>query len=1298
MPPSSSDDLSPARRQYLEIKRQHPNAILFFRLGDFYETFDEDAERTSRLLDIQLTERSVGKGQRVPMAGIPYHAAENYLARLIEQGVHVAICEQVGDQPIKGIFPREVVRIVTPGTIVEPGLLPADANNYLAAIVLLENRAGVAYADITTGEFAVTELTSNDILGAVRAELTRLRPAELLFPDNLAIGNGLPGHATPLPAWRFEEGRSEDALLRHFQAAMLDGFGLRGRPLAIRAAGAIVQYLTETQPAALKLLHGLSAYSLSDFMTLDAATRRNLELTETIRGGQLKGSLLGVLDHAVTPMGKRLLRQWVGKPLQDVAAITARQEGVAFFFGDGLLRAEWRAALKPLADLERLANRVLGGSALPRDLAALRGSLGRLPSLRGLLPQGKESLAPVLDRFHLCGDVYKLIESAIESEPPATLQNVGVIRPGYSAELDGVMAASSHAREWIASLEAVERARSGIKTLKVGYNKVFGYYIEVTSANAASVPADYIRKQTLVNAERYITPEMKEYEAQVLNAEDRIREIERRLFMQVCAEVGGQAGRLLDTARAIAELDILATLAETAALNGYVRPEVVADDVLDIRAGRHPVVEHSLLGGERYVPNDVIFEPGERVRVITGPNMAGKCLTGDAWLFSDRGMVPLASLMPQDAREGEFVLLGAIVKTPNGGQNAGHFYRGRFANTVRITTRLGFSIEGTPEHRLWVRHSDGSEGWQELGGIALGDVVALDRKGRLWGSETAVNVAPPVALRNVKRYRLPNHLDEDLAYVMGLLVGDGTLTYRQSFLLSSGDAFLVAEFARIIEEKFGYQVRAKANGKDFVVSSEQIRVYFRTVGLDYVPSYEKTVPAAILAAPEPLIVGFLQGLFDADGTVENRYGNVRYSTSSPKMARQVQVILLNMGIVSSLKVKQTKRRPSYGISIDGENAICFHQQVGFRLPRKRERSSFASELRMPNVGGIPHMSDILKVIQARIVGTKDKPVALKKNKRINSIFYTYIPNKRNISYAKLRELIAYCRQNGVDCAELEAMEERYYFYDYVISIEAGNGPVFDLSVDPGHAYIANGFVSHNSTYLRQVALIALMAQMGSYVPAASARIGLVDRIFTRIGAQDEIHAGQSTFMVEMVEAANILHHATPRSLLVLDEIGRGTSTYDGVSIAWAVIEYIHNHPDLRAKTLFATHYHELTQLSNLLPGVRNYNVAVSEADNRVVFLHKILPGGADKSYGIHVAQLAGLPRPVVQRANEIMKQLEASSGSATKIDPNAHRQIALFPETNPLIDELSALDMNALSPIEALNKLFEWQKRFLKGE
>lgn len=861
-----TDDVTPIRQQYLEIKRQYPNAILFFRLGDFYETFDQDAETTARELDIVLTSRPIGNGLRAPLAGIPYHAIENYLARLIDKGYHVAICEQVGDQPTKGIFPRRVVRVVTPGTIVEPGLLPGDANNYLVSIVIDGEHAGISYVDITTGEFAVTELdvASNSLTDnsgqawtPLRAELTRLHPAETIHPDNIIIPNGIPGQITAWPAWRFEPGKCQEVLLTHFGASTLDGYGLKNLPLAIRAAGGILQYLKETEGAALSLLSNLHVYSLNEFMTLDATTRRNLELTESLRG-DIHSSLLGILDKTITPMGKRLMRHWVSQPLLDVNRIHTRQDNIEFFFSNSMLRVELRSSLKPLADLERLVNRILSNHAQPRDLVVLQDTLNQLPSINLVLDKEKDNYHEFifLPAFKNCSNELILLQSALNENPPATLQNTGVIRPGYSAELDGVIEASRHAREWINNLETIERQRTGIKSLKVGYNKVFGYYIEISQGQAGNAPSDYIRKQTLVNAERFITPEMKEYETLVLNAEERIHEIEQRLFHEVCATLSKSASDLLDIAHALAELDVYSALAEAAALGGYVRPDVREDDILDIHNGRHPVVETSL-HNERFVPNDVIFEKGEIIRVITGPNMSGK-----------------------------------------------------------------------------------------------------------------------------------------------------------------------------------------------------------------------------------------------------------------------------------------------------------------------------------------------------------------------------------------------------------------------------------------------------STYLRQTALIVLMAQMGSFVPATSAIVGLVDRIFTRIGAQDEIHAGQSTFMVEMIETANILHHATSRSLLILDEIGRGTSTYDGVSIAWAVVEYIHNHPALRAKTLFATHYHELTQLADMLPGVRNFNVAVTEADEKVVFLHKIIPGGADRSYGIHVAQLAGLPRPVIQRASEILVELEKSSGQAVHINPHAAQQVALFPETNPLLDELKLLDVNSLSPIEALNKLFEWQRRY----
>ncbi|MHB0856980.1 MAG: DNA mismatch repair protein MutS [Anaerolineae bacterium] len=885
---SKADTLTPIRRQYLHVKRQHPDAIVFFRLGDFYETFDEDAHVAARELDVVLTSRNVAKGQRIPMAGVPYHAVDGYIAKLIAKGYKVAICEQVARQPVDGLMPREVVRVVTPGTVVEPVLLAEKRNNYLAALVMEGARAGIAYVDITTGEFATTQLEVGQLAQldlAVVRELDRLAPAELVLSD---AGDPFPGQGDALQreaqrrypqltalgvpltlfeAWRFELGNARQALLEHLKVSTLAGYGCEHLPLAVRAAGVVLQYVRQHQSSALTQLRALSTYSVDGFMALDTATRRNLELTETLRDRSMRGSLLGVLDRTLTPMGGRLLRRWITQPLLDLDALDARLTAVDTCLGSVARRAGLRTLLANYGDLERLTNRIVQGIVGPRDLIALYSALTRLDEVRALVGSlasetrtvGAEEVYPLdgsgLDAPEGLAD---LIARALVDDPPATLSNGGVIRRGYSEELDTIEASVADAKRWVAGLERRERERTGLKALKVGFNKVFGYYLEVTHAGTSAVPEDYIRKQTLVNAERYITPELKEREALILNAAERTQDLETAIFRDLLALLARHGEALLETARALAHLDVYLALAEVAAVNGYARPELTDDRCLVIEGGRHPVVEAGL-SGEAFVPNDTHLSPDDAVHIITGPNMSGK-----------------------------------------------------------------------------------------------------------------------------------------------------------------------------------------------------------------------------------------------------------------------------------------------------------------------------------------------------------------------------------------------------------------------------------------------------STYLRQVALITLMAQIGSFVPARSARIGLVDRIFARVGAQDEIAAGQSTFMVEMVEMANILHHATERSLLILDEIGRGTSTYDGISIAWSVVEHLHDSPRLQCKTLFATHYHELTELAGALPRVRNYNVSVANEGGRVVFTRRIVPGGADRSYGIHVAQMAGLPAPVVQRAEEILKDLE---GAVERVPVRSGKrvirvnQLPLFQADHPLLDELRQLDVASMSPLEAINKLFELQKK-----
>ena len=853
---------TPARRQYLRMKGDHPDAILLFRMGDFYETFDDDARTVSRELEIALTSREFGAGKRIPLAGIPYHALEPYLARLIGKGYRVAIGEQTSD-PAKsrGLVDREVVRVVTPGTVVEQSLLDDNSNNYLAAAFLDGDTAGLAYVDITTSEYATTQLPASEL----PVELARLQPAELLTAedsDPIEVGDST--SVTTLGADSFDLDWATESLLRHLKVASLEPFGCDRLPLAIRAAGAILDYLSQTQRSAAGQLTSLYTYHPDRYMVLDPQTRRNLELFEGGRWGDTTASLFSVLDNTRTSMGGRLLRTWVGHPLLDLEELNRRLDAVSWFHRSAIRRDRVVALLDLVSDIQRLLNRVRGFGATPRDLVSLAASLEVCPHLKEILTEDEDGVKWLADGIRDTSEVVSLLRSAMADDPPVAVGEGKAIRQGFSKELDEIRTATHSAQQYIASLEARERERTGIKSLKVGYNKVFGYYIEISNSNLKKAPDDYVRRQTLVGGERFITPEMKEYESRILSAQDRLSDLEVELFRQVCGQVAAHADAIASSAEAIALTDVFCSLAEVASRNGYAKPDLNVSDTIDIRQGRHPVVERVLAPGG-FVPNDTELscEAGQ-LAIITGPNMAGK-----------------------------------------------------------------------------------------------------------------------------------------------------------------------------------------------------------------------------------------------------------------------------------------------------------------------------------------------------------------------------------------------------------------------------------------------------STYIRQVAIIVLMAQIGSFVPAGSASIGLVDRIFSRVGLQDDLALGQSTFMVEMIETASILNHATPRSLIILDEIGRGTSTFDGLAIARAVAEYIHNHPRLGCKTLFATHYHELIQLSDNLPRIKNLNVSVSEENGNVAFLRRIVPGGADKSYGIHVAQLAGMPNAVVNRAWEVLRTLEApaSKDSAGRGKADRHRgaahptQLSLIPNSSPALDELKELDVASMTPIEAINKLYELQER-----
>lgn len=848
--------VTPLRRQYLQIKKRFPDVIVFFRLGDFYETFDEDARITSRELEIVLTSREMGKGQKVPLAGIPYHALENYLSRLISRGYKVAICEQM-TPPGRGLVERDVIRVVTPGTVIEPGMLTEKSNNYLASLVMEKGKAGIAYADITTGEFAVAQTPD----GKVPDEFARLNPAEIIVPKSSSYGLSVSErNITKFDDYYFEYDIAGQALLEQLGAASLEGFGCASLPLAIRAAGAIIGYLRENQKAALGLLTRLSTYSTDSFMTLDAHSVRNLELYTSLRWGTPGGSLLATIDMTRTSMGGRLLKKYLGQPLLELEALEKRQDAVEWFHRNTLARGSVIELLSDMPDLERIINRVRSNSVGTRELVGLKVALEKLSEMRELL-EDKKAPPQLTGRLKPCPDVVELIAKAIADQPAVNFDHGGVIREGYSEELDKVRSIARDARQFLAGLEKQEKERTGIKSLKLGYNRVFGYYIEVSQSNLGSVPDDYVRRQTLANGERFYTPQLKEYESLILNAQERMVELEKTIFQQVCGQVAERGETILASAGALAEVDVFSALAELAVRYGYVRPRLNSGDAIVIRGGRHPVVEQSL-GSGGFTPNDTFLScQDNQVVILTGPNMAGK-----------------------------------------------------------------------------------------------------------------------------------------------------------------------------------------------------------------------------------------------------------------------------------------------------------------------------------------------------------------------------------------------------------------------------------------------------STYLKQVALIVLLAQAGSFVPAHEAEIGIVDRIFTRIGAQEDIAAGQSTFMVEMIEVANILNNATSRSLLILDEVGRGTSTYDGLSIAWAVIEYIHNNARLRARTLFATHYHELVELASSLPRVKNFNMAVAEEEGKVIFLRRVAPGGADRSYGIHVAQLAGLPKAVIHRAEEILLALERDqagrkSGETPVKNEEQPLQLSIFGMESKVEEEIRGLDVDALTPIEAINKLYELKKK-----
>ena len=877
-----SNELTPMMKQYMQTKEEYKDCILFYRLGDFYEMFFDDALTASKELEITLTGKNCGLEERAPMCGIPYHAVDSYLNRLVSKGYKVAICEQVEDpKTAKGIVKREVIRVVTPGTNLDTQGLDETKNNYIMCIVYMADRYGLSVADVTTGEYLVTELDSQTKL---MDELYKFMPSEIVCNEAFYMSgldlddlkNRLHMAIYSLEAWYFDDALCRETLQEHFKVASLEGIGLSDCECGMIASGALLKYLEETQKNSLSHMSRLTRYATGNYMVLDSATRRNLELVETLREKQKRGSLLWVLDKTKTAMGARTLRKYVEQPLIDKESIVKRLDAVAELKDNAICREEIREYLNPVYDLERLVGKITYQSANPRDLIAFQSSLSMLPSVKCILKDMESDLLKeIYEELDPLEELCDLVGRAIQEEPPLAMKEGGIIKDGYNEEVDRLRKAKSEGKNWLADLETKEREKTGIKNLRIRYNKVFGYYLEVTNSFKDLVPDYYTRKQTLANAERYIIPELKELEDTILGAEDKLCALEYELYCEVRNTIAAELTRIQRTAKAVAKLDVIASLALVAERNNYVRPKINEKGVIDIRDGRHPVVE-KMIPNDMFIANDTYLDyKKQRISIITGPNMAGK-----------------------------------------------------------------------------------------------------------------------------------------------------------------------------------------------------------------------------------------------------------------------------------------------------------------------------------------------------------------------------------------------------------------------------------------------------STYMRQAALIVLMAQLGSFVPASSANIGLVDRNFTRVGASDDLASGQSTFMVEMNEVANILRNATSKSLLILDEIGRGTSTFDGLSIAWAVVEYISNSKLLGAKTLFATHYHELTELEGKISNVNNYCIAVKEKGDDIVFLRKIVKGGADKSYGIQVAKLAGVPDPVINRAKEIVEELVtaditgkvkdiAVQGSETKkktqkkLDEVDLTQFSLFDtvKDDDVLNELKELDISHMTPMDAMNKLYQLQNK-----
>jgi DNA mismatch repair protein MutS len=1324
-----------AMLQYDNIKKDHPDAIVFFQLGDFYETFYDDAKVASEVLDITLTSRAM-KDERIPLAGVPVKAIDSYLRKMVDGGYKVAIVDQLEDAknvPPGKIVKRGVTRIVTPGTVFEPSILDNNMNNFLLSLFVNEKkqRVGLSLVDISTGEFLVTELNDN-ALECFCDEFTRFKPREVIVPDleikgklqvtlEEYISSVSQTVISKVNETLFNYDTAKQTLMNHFEVKSLAGYGCDSMTEGIQAAGAVLFHLGMLKEDYPNNISSLRTIDNRNYLILDSSTQRNLEIIANAFDGRVEGSLLSIFTDINTNMGARLLRRWLLQPLRDKNIIENRLETVGILQQDFMVLQEISDLLSRTADFQRLITKIKYKSANARDLIALKDSLKICLDLDAFLT--KNSLNCYIcqritdfDNSDLIR-IIELIEQAIQESPPVSIREGGVINPDFNQELSELYGIKNNQDQILEEIKDREQKRTKFN-IKVGYNSVHGYYIEVTKAQLRdageeSIPQEYIRRQTLVNAERFITPELKEIEEKILNADERICDLEYQLFCEIREQLSPKVPVIRELSELIAELDVLVCFAFTALKNNYSKPQISNEPVIEILEGRHPVVER-LQKDTGFVPNSTLLRNGE-LHIITGPNMSGKCINPDTLIFTDKGILPIGFFKPNDIVKESFESLKIKVVGIKGKTQTSHFYYDGIHPTIRIKTGRGYTVEGTINHPILIRNPEGKEVWKKLRNVSAEDYIIINRKNDLWGIETKINYTPPNYYRNVLSYPLPTELTEDLAYLLGLLIGDGTLKYQKAYRFSTGDNFLASEFIRINQDLFNYQVSIKKDQKDLYVTSWYLRDFLKYLGLKYQRAHEKEIPECVLKSPKSIVKSFFQGLFDTDGTAGNRYGNVTLSTTSKKLASHVHIILLNWGITSSIGLKKTASRSCYEVRITGIDSIMFHKKIGFRLPRKKSREKLASSIRMTNVDSIPYLYDTLNKIKKRYmevsssIPKKDK---FKYNKKISGIFDSYIPQKRNISYFKLRELLEYCIKYEIDCKELEEIDRNHYFYDKINKIEQSKSEVFDFSVPNGSSFVGNGIINHNSTFIRQVALIILMAQTGSWVPVSRCKLGIIDKIFTRIGAFDRLAFGQSTFMLEMLETAHILNNATSNSLIILDEVGRGTSTFDGLSLAWAIAEHVAK--EIKSKTLFATHYHQLSELENQFSEIKNFHLTAKERNGRLVLLYKVIPGSTDHSFGISVAKMAGVPKSVIFEAQKKLLELETISNSnflpRSKIrDKKQPRQLSLAEalsksieqqqlekelkdlkyETIAFLKNYTNIDTNYKTPIEALQALSE---------